>query len=165
MKMICFAIFSAKIFGRKEIIYYLCSKIYKIMAINILSAKKFATTLKATIHKTGRLGFTDETAKALDFKSGKFAKFAQDDENGALYLIINSEGSEDAFSVKESSGYYYVSTKVMFDTLGFEYETGNIMFDLVRQPSLDNDLQGQVYYMKQRQIKNREKKNDIISEP
>ena len=138
---------------------------FVIMSITILSAKKFATTLKATIHKTGRLGFTDETAKALDFKSGKFAKFAQDDENKSLYLIINSEGSEDAFSVRESSGYYYVSTKVMFDTLGFEYETGNIMFDLVRQPSLDNDLQGQVYFMKQRQIKNREKKNDIISDP
>ena len=135
------------------------------MAINILSAKRFATTLKATIHKTGRLGFGSETATALGLSAEKFAKFAQDDENGALYLIINSEGSEDAFSVKESSGYYYVSTKVMFDTLGFEYETGNIMFDLVRQPSLDNDLQGQVYYMKQRQIKNREKKNDIISEP
>ena len=50
----------------------------------------------------------------------------------------------------------------MFDTLGFNYENGNIMFDLIRQPSLDDVLQGQVYYMKQRQTKNKEKKNDII---
>ena len=49
----------------------------------------------------------------------------------------------------------------MFDTLGFDYENGNVMFDLVRQPSLDNDLQGQVYRMKQRTIKNRKEKNDI----
>ena len=49
----------------------------------------------------------------------------------------------------------------MFDTLGFNYENGNIMFDLVRQPSLDDDLQGQVYFMKQRPIKNKDKKNDI----
>ena len=157
--------FPAKYLEEKRLFIIFAAKFKKLMAIKILSAKQFATTLKATIHKTGRLGFTDDTAKALDFKSGKFAKFAQDDENGSLYLIIISEGSEDAFSVRESSGYYYVSTKVMFDTLGFEYETGNIMFDLVRQPSLDNDLQGQVYFMKQRQIKNREKKNDIVSEP
>jgi len=131
------------------------------MSITILSAKQFAIKLKATIQASGRLGFTAETAAALDLKSGKFAKFAKDDENGCLYLIIINEGSEDAFSIRESSGYFYVPTKVMFDTLGFDYENGNVMFDLVRQPSLDNDLQGQVYRMKQRAIKNRKEKNDI----
>ena len=117
------------------------------MAIKLLSAKQFATKLKATIQASGRLGFTAD---------------AQDDENGSLYLIINSERSEDAFEIRVSSGYYYVPTKVMFDTLGYDYENGNIMFDLVRQPSLDDDLQGQVYFMKQRPIKNKEKKNDLI---
>ena len=149
-------------FGLKKKILYLCTKIFTDMAIKILSAKQFATKLKATIQASGRLGFTSETANALDFKAGKFAKFAKDDENDSLYLIIINEGSEDAFSIRESSGYYYVPTKVMFDTLGFNYENGNIMFDLVRQPSLDNDLQGQVYYMKQRQTKTKEKKNEII---
>ena len=132
------------------------------MAIKLLSAKQFATKLKATIQASGRLGFTAETATALSLESGKFARFAQDDENGSLYLIINSERSEDAFEIRVSSGYYYVPTKVMFDTLGYDYENGNIMFDLVRQPSLDDDLQGQVYFMKQRPIKNKEKKNDLI---
>ena len=130
-----------------------------------MSAKKFAITLKATIQASGRLGFTADTAKALDLQSGKFAKFAQDDENNSLYLIIINEGNEDAFSVRESSGYYYVPTKVMFDTLGFKYENGNIIFDLIRKPSLDDDLQGQVYYMKQRPTKNREKNAETIIEP
>ena len=131
------------------------------MTIKILSAKQFATKLKATIQASGRLGFTAETATALGFESGKFAKFAKDDENGNLYLIIINEGSEDAFEIRLSSGYYYISTKVMFDTLGYNYENGNIMFDLVRQPSLDDDLQGQVYFMKQRTNKYRKEKNDI----
>ena len=108
------------------------------------------------------MNFTADTATALGLESGKFARFAQDDENGSLYLIINSERSEDAFEIRVSSGYYYVPTKVMFDTLGYNYEDGNIMFDLIRQPSLDNDLQGLVYFMKQRQTKNKDKKNDII---
>ena len=131
------------------------------MAITILSAKQFATKLKVTIQASGRLGFTAETATVLGLESGKFAKFAKDDENDSLYLIIINEPNEDAFEIRVSSGYYYVPTKVMFDTLGFNYENGNIMFDLVRQPSLDDDLQGQVYYMKQRPIKNKDKKNDI----
>ena len=132
-----------------------------IMNIKILSAKQFATKLKATIQASGRLGFTAETATVLGLESGKFAKFAKDDENDSLYLIIINEPNEDAFEIRVSSGYYYVPTKVMFDTLGFNYENGNIMFDLVRQPSYDDDLQGQVYYMKQRPIKNKDKKNDI----
>lgn len=131
------------------------------MAITVLSAKQFATKLKATIQASGRLGFTAETATVLGLESGKFAKFAKDDEKESLYLIIINESNEDAFEIRVSSGYYYVPTKVMFDTLGFNYENGNIMFDLVRQPSLDDDLQGQVYYMKQRPIKNKDKKNDI----
>ena len=146
--------------GTKIIIIF--AEILKNMAIIILSAKQFAINLKATIQKSGRLGFTSETATALGLESGKFAKFAKDDENGALYLIIINEGSEEAFSIRENSGYYFVTTKVMFDTLGYDYENGNIMFDLVRQPSLDTDLQGQVYFMKKRHIKSKEKKNDIV---
>ena len=136
------------------------------MGFTILSAKQFATKLKATIQASGRLGFTAETASALGFESGKFAKFAKDDENGSLYLIIINERSEDAFEIRVSSGYYYVPTKVMFDTLGFNYENGNVMFDLIRKPTLDDDLQGQVYFMKQRPIKNtKDKKNDTIIDP
>ena len=114
------------------------------------------------VQASGRLGFTGETAIALNLKAGKFAKFAKDDENEALYLIIINESSEDAFSIRESSGYFYVPTKVMFDTLGYDYENNTIMFDLVRQISLDKDLQGQVYFMKQRQTRNKDKKNDIV---
>ena len=120
------------------------------MTIKILIAKNFAIKLKATIQASGRLVFEVETATVLGLKSGKFAKFAQDDKNKFLYLIIVDMENEDAFPVRKSSGYFYVPTKVMFDSLGLDYQNGTIMFDLVRQPSLDNDLQGQVYFMKQR---------------
>ena len=132
------------------------------MAIQILSAKQFARKLKVTIQSSGRLGFTDETAKALDLPSGKYAKFAQDNEKEILFLIINNEMDEDAFPIKESSGYYYVPAKMLFDMLGFDYENKTIMFDLVRQQTLDDDLNGQVYLMKRRVNKRKDKKNEEI---
>ena len=137
------------------------------MAITIISAKQFATKMKATIQASGRLGFTEDTAKALDLSAGKFAKFAKDDEKGILYLIIIDKGSDDAFDIRLSSGYYYVPAKLMFDMLGFDYVNNNIMFDLIRQPSLDDVLQGQVYQMKSRVNKRKEKKYDdtIIFDP
>ena len=165
IKTAYFTTFFGKSFGNTNNNYYLCSQNRNDMSITILSAKQFATKLKATIQASGRLGFTAETATALDLESKKYAKFAKDDEKESLYIIIINEKSEDAFDIRVSSGYYYVPTKVMFDTLGYDYENNTIMFDLVRQPSLDNDLQGQVYYMKHRQIKNKEKKDDTIIDP
>lgn len=105
------------------------------MAIQIISAKRFATKLKATIQRSGRLGFTEETAKYMNLAEGKFAKFAQDDESGILYLIITNKRNEDSFDIRSSSGYYFVPAKMMFDSLGVDYEKNVVMFDLVRKPS------------------------------
>ncbi|MBR2207115.1 MAG: hypothetical protein IJ898_12385 [Prevotella sp.] len=135
------------------------------MSIRILNAKQFTTKLKATIQFSGRLGFTEETANVLDLSVGKFARFAQDDEKNTLYLIIIDKASEDAFQIRLSSGYYYVPTKMMFDMLGFDYEHNTIMFDLIRQPSLDADLMGQAYLMKQRINKRKDKANEDIAIP
>ena len=135
------------------------------MAIRIINAKQFTTKLKATIQFSGRLGFTEETANVLDLSVGKFARFAQDDEKNTLYLIIIDKASEDAFQIRLSSGYYYVPTKMMFDMLGFDYEHNTIMFDLIRQPSLDADLMGQAYLMKQRINKRKDKANEDIVIP
>ena len=135
------------------------------MAIRIINAKQFTTKLKATIQFSGRLGFTEDTANALDLSVGKFARFAQDDEKNTLYLIIIDKASEDAFQIRLSSGYYYVPTKMMFDMLGFDYEHNTIMFDLIRQPSHDADLMGQAYLMKQRVNKRKDKANEDIAIP
>jgi hypothetical protein len=53
----------------------------------------------------------------------------------------------------------------MFDMLGYDYENNNIMFDLVRQPSYDDDLKGQVYQMKPRINKRKDKKDETVIEP
>ncbi len=132
------------------------------MAITIISAKRFATKLKATIQRSGRLGFTEETARYMNLADEKFAKFAQDDESGTLYLIIMNKGNEDCFEIRSSSGYYFVPAKMMFDSLGMDYEQNVIMFDLVRKPSLDETLEGQVFLMKKRISKRKETKNEEI---
>ncbi len=130
------------------------------MAISIISAKQFKAKLKATIQATGKLGFTSDTAKNLNLNNEKHIKFAKDDENESLYIIINDKASDDAFPVRESSGYFYAPTARMFDMLGMDYQHYTIIFDLVRQSSLDDMLQGEVYLMRKRQKTRNEKSND-----
>ena len=73
-----------------------------------------------------------------------------------LYLIIIDTPSKDAFELRSSGGYYSAETSRLFDYLGYDYSAANIPFDLVRQDNLDEQLGGEVYYMKRRTNKRKE---------
>lgn len=138
------------------------------MKLHTLSAKRFQTKLKATIQSTGRLGFTDKTAKELRFENGSHVKFLSDDESKELYMAKVTGEDEDAFEVRKSGDYFYVATKRLFDELGFDYKKENIMFDLVRKPSIDEEAGGEVYKMDKRSLPRRDKDkgdtNDVEEE-
>lgn len=122
------------------------------MGYTILSASRFVSKLKATIHTSGKLGFTDVTAKELGFveKNESFVQFAQDDENQEiLYLINNAANNEDSFRVCKAGNYYYVSTKMLFDSLGYDYVNSTIIFDMMKIQDGDKE----VYKMTKRELK------------
>lgn len=127
------------------------------MALQTLSAKCYQTKLKATIQNSGRLGFTDKTAKELQLQKGSRVRFLIDEDKKDFFLAISNEGDEDAFDVRESGTYLYVSTKLLFDEYEFDYKKKNIMFDLVRRPMLDDEAGGIVYKMNIRELPRREK--------
>lgn len=133
------------------------------MAISIISAKQFVQKLKVTIQSSGRLGFTGETGNHLHLSERAGVKFAKDDEKDVLYLIIIDTPSEDAFELRSSGGYYFAETSRLFDYLGYDYSKGNIMFDLIRQDNLDEQLAGEAYMMKPRK-KRKESKDEINSD-
>lgn len=109
------------------------------MGIKIISAKGFSVKLKATIHSSGRLGFTEATAKELNFTKDSAVKFAVDeDDSSVLYLINCHEADEDAFKVNSAGLYFSVNAKPLFDSLGYDYKKNNIMFDLVREKDIED---------------------------
>lgn len=115
---------------------------------NKISAKEFAANLKATIHTTGKLGFSEATAKALGFGENSCVLFVDDvEDKNILYLVNAKGGDEDAFTVRKSGEYYYVNTKALFDKLGMDYIKNTIIFDMVR---IDEE-EYEVYKLKKRQ--------------
>lgn len=42
---------------------FFCKKMNKVMGYTILSASKYVSKLKATVHASGKLGFSEVTAK------------------------------------------------------------------------------------------------------
>lgn len=132
------------------------------MAYKILKAGDFQARFKATVHKSGKLGFTDATAKELGFesKSAPYVKFAVDeDDPSLLYLINMKEGDEDSFRVSKAGSYYYVNTRLMFDSLQVDYVKETVIYDMVR---IANDENG-VYRMTKRIIKrNKKEEKEIV---
>ena len=128
----------------------------------ILSAKDYEKKLKATIQRTGRLGFTDDTIEELGIKETVRVKFAQDDEdNSKLFLIMTDGKDEDAFKVIKAGSYYYLNTKLLFNSLGYDFKNNTIMFDLARNAQLDDELKGKVYNMNIRIHKRKKEENEM----
>lgn len=113
----------------------------------ILSAKVFDPTIKATVQKTGKLGFGDGTRDALLLNEQTFVKFVIDEETNTLYMCVLRAHDADAFQVRKSGNYYYLSTSRLFDSLNINYKSETVIYDFVRYTQFDAELGGEVYRM------------------
>jgi hypothetical protein len=128
--------------------------------IKIIKTSDFNVKLKATIHSSGRLGFTADTAKKLRLSEGVFIKFAKDDElDNELFLIVVNEEDDDTFSVVKSGKYYYLPTTSMFQSFGYDFKKYNFMFDLVRMKEYDEIVNGKVYKLTKRVLMRKAKQS------
>lgn len=127
------------------------------MAIKILSAKDFAVKLKATIQATGKLGFTEETAKTLGLSNETYIQIAFDDEEDVFYLIVMPCSNPDSFKVCSAGGYFYLPTSALFKSMGLDFSSFSFLFDLTREEKLDGSLGGAVYKMNKRTVRRKRK--------
>ncbi len=122
------------------------------MALSVYSAKNYSTKLKVTVQKTGKLGFTADTANSLCLTPESCIKIACDEEQADdLYMIVCNEPDEDGFKVGLNSGYYSLPTTLLLKELGLDYTHNTVIFDLSREPALDEEAGGKVYKMTKRQ--------------
>ena len=128
------------------------------MALTLLSAKDFSFTLKVTIQRTGKLGFSAPTAEALGIDTNTYARFYMDDENPQSPVVVFSKNKdEDSFKANKSGEYYSLSTAILFERLGFDYKKQNIICDLKREEEADAIVSGTAYRLVSRAPKSRRK--------
>lgn len=123
------------------------------MGLIIYNATDFEVRLKCTIHNSGKLGFTDATAKALKLSGNGDSVLFASDENDAkqLYLIYNKTTVPGSFKINKAGAYFYVNAKGLFDKLGYNYKDQVIMFDMIECKSKEeNNITGDVYELKER---------------
>lgn len=128
--------------------------------IKIIKTSDFNVKLKVTIHSTGKLGFTSDTAEKLCLTEQTYIKFANDDVNeNELFMIFVPEKDEDTFKVIKSGKYYYLQTTALFQSFGYDFKKFNIMFDMVRMPDYDEIVNGKVYKLNKRVLMRKAKQS------
>lgn len=127
------------------------------MNINFIKPSTLDKNLKATLQKSGKIGFTAEAAVKLKLSTDKSLMIGtngddKDDQN--LYVVINEPKEDDAYQVLKAGAYYYVSTKPLFKTLRWDYETFSYTFEITEE-----NVDGNKFY-KFKTIKKERDKNE-----
>jgi hypothetical protein len=81
--------------------------------------------VKATVHKSGKLGFTRAANKVLGFENCKFFRIGrkrEPDGNEFLVMVPAKEGDDLAFQISKAGEYYYVRLRRLLKQMGVDYE-------------------------------------------
>lgn len=128
------------------------------MKIKFFNPNSLDRNLKATVHKSGKLGFTVDAANKMDLKPTKSAAIGKNDDDSsdtALYIAIYDEQKEGAFKVAKAGAYYYLNLKSLFDTLKINYKSQSVIFDISEE-----DMEGEKIYKLSRRENNKKEKSE-----
>lgn len=103
------------------------------MKLKFFNPEKLDRNLKATAHRSGKLGFTVEAAKKMSLTIDKSAGIAineEDETDKSLYVVIFPTKQEGAFRISKAGSYYYLNTKALFDTLKIDYKNDWVVYDI-----------------------------------
>jgi hypothetical protein len=122
------------------------------MKLKFIDPSSLDRNLKATVHKSGKIGFTRDASKKLRLSGPKAAMIAVNEENQedtSLYVIVVDGSTEGAFKINKAGQYYYINTKALFDGMGMDYVNNTYVYDIV-----PTEIDGrQVYQFKLRPLK------------
>ena len=107
---------------------------------------------KATIQKSGKLGFSSVAADLLKLSSG-FRFLVSDVGDGNYAAVVLSDSSDErGFVVRKSVNYFTVDMKAFFDQKGIDYRRGDasVIYDIVPLPET---YQGQPVFKMTMRIK------------
>lgn len=98
--------------------------------------------IKATIHKTGKLGFSSSAHNFLSLGEESYFRIGFNDadpEDDNIYLVPSKEDGQ-AFKAAKAGDYYYINLKHIFDKRGLDYQNETMIYDIKKQKSGDVDF-------------------------
>ncbi|MCT3763019.1 hypothetical protein [Elizabethkingia anophelis] len=101
---------------------------------------KVGGAIKATIHKSGKLGFSSGAEEFMKIVDNAFFKIGFNDniDDGNIYMVP-SEIGVGAFKISKAGQYYYINLKNVFDKRGIDYKNKSYIYDIKKEKSDNTD--------------------------
>ncbi|WPO82425.1 hypothetical protein SD427_16920 [Chryseobacterium sp. JJR-5R] len=97
---------------------------------------KIGGSIKATIQKTGKIGFSSGAEEFMGLKDTPYFKIGFNSENaGEIIYMVSSTTEEGAFKVSKAGSYYYINLKNVFDRKGIDYKNKSYIYDIRKENS------------------------------
>lgn len=96
------------------------------------SSSKFGI-IKATVHKTGKLGFSSGASKFMDIENVNFFNIGLNKANAddkSLYLVSAKNETDKSFKVVKAGDYYYIFIKNILRELKVDYKNESVIYDI-----------------------------------
>ena len=96
------------------------------------SSSKYGV-VKATVHKTGKLGFSSGANKYMKLEEIKYFNIGtnkNDIEDQSLYLVPIEEETDKSFNLVKAGDYYYITIKNVLRDLKIDYKNETVIFDI-----------------------------------
>ena len=126
------------------------------MKLKFFTPQAVEKNVKATVHKTGKLGFTKQAATKLNLSTGLFLKIAanEEDENDTnLYAILSKTADNEGFKISKAGGYFFSNIKEVLDSIELDYKKRTYIYDIT-----EKEIEGvSMYVLNRRSIDKKEK--------
>ena len=104
------------------------------MEINFWKPTISTGVVKATIHQSGKLGFSQAAIDKLQLSKDSYVmigtnKTQKDDK--AIYIKLSEESHELALKVNKAGQYYYLNTKDFFNENNIDFVKKKIIYDII----------------------------------
>jgi|SRR5690606_29680274 len=119
---------------------------------NFIKPKENKGSVKLTVQKTGKLGFSKNAIDLLDLQNNRYCKFATVVNEDGLYMLISNEKDDYTFDISKAGDYFYIKAKSFLTDLNVDYENKDItvIYDISNM-----DEQNNMYKLKKRVINKR----------
>ena len=116
-------------------------KNFKMIEFNFFDSSSKYGVVKATVHKTGKLGFSSGAIKYMKLDEINYFKIATNNSDSldkALYLIPsnNDDNDDKLFKVVKAGDYFYVFIKNVLREMDLDYKNENIIYDIEKMENM-----------------------------
>lgn len=96
------------------------------------SSSKYGV-IKATVHKTGKLGFSSGASKYMNLENVSYLSIGlnkSDKEDDCLYLVQVKNETDKSFKIVKAGDYFYVFIKNILRDLNIDYKNESVIYDI-----------------------------------